>query len=365
MTKNKNLSVIDYDDLQSKTMDWLRFPLMVAVCSIHVSHQVLIDMHPSVAAHSVYFLISQVLARLAVPLFFIISGYYFFYNKKGNECIFNKETYIAKLKKRLRTLLMPYLFWNFVILCIYFVGKLYLEHTFMSISEILSAFCYYNGNYNTIAVQFWFIRDLMIVCIISPILYFLLKKGKLLTILAFFALWMSPVKWSPVPMVAIFFFSLGAYFSINGKNIIQEIARLPKIPLYAVAFILMVVDLIINEPPATTVHSAANNTYIHNIFILFGIAAVLNIIAECFRVGKLKSANKQLANASFFLFAVHLLPLGVIFNKLPAMFLPHNDFTFLLIYLLSVPLVAVISVWLYKLLKKYFPKFTAIITGGR
>ena len=365
MTKDKNLSVINYDDLQSKTMDWLRFPRMIAVCFIHVHQQVLIDMHPSVAAHSIFFLITQILARLAVPLFFIISGYYFFYNKNSQECIFNKEIYILKLKKRIRTLLIPYLFWNFVVLCIYFAGYLFVRHTWMSPIQVLSAFCYYKGTNATIAFQFWFIRDLMIVCIISPILYFLLKKGKLLTLLLLLVLWMSPLELFPFSKVAVFFFSLGAFFSINGRNIIKDIARLPKYPLYLLTGVFMIADLLLNEQPATTVHVVTNNIYVHNVFILLGIATVLSIISECFRVGKLKNVNKQLANASFFLFAVHPLPLSQILNKLPAMVLSHNDFTFFIIYLLSVPLIAVISVWVYNFLKKRFPKFTAIITGGR
>lgn len=71
----------DYDLLQSKTIDWLRFPLMFMVVFIHVCHQNLLDMKPSVFAYGTYFTVSQVIARIAVPLFFIISGYYFFFGK--------------------------------------------------------------------------------------------------------------------------------------------------------------------------------------------------------------------------------------------------------------------------------------------
>ena len=47
---------------------------------------------------------------VAVPVFFIISGYFFFYQTK----VFGKETYFKKLKKRIRTLLIPYFLWNLV-----------------------------------------------------------------------------------------------------------------------------------------------------------------------------------------------------------------------------------------------------------
>ena len=51
--------------------------------------------------------ISQGLARIAVPLFFTISGYLFFLNLNGTLNEF-KEKY----RTRTKTLLIPYLFWS-------------------------------------------------------------------------------------------------------------------------------------------------------------------------------------------------------------------------------------------------------------
>lgn len=47
---------------------------------------------------------------MAVPLFFI-SGYLFFF-----RTAFSVDVYKKKLKSRIKTLLIPYLFWNFVVL---------------------------------------------------------------------------------------------------------------------------------------------------------------------------------------------------------------------------------------------------------
>ena len=59
-------------------------------------------------------IISQGLARIAVPLFFIISAFFLFQN-------FTISSYKNKLSKRVYTLLIPYLFWATLTVLIYFV----------------------------------------------------------------------------------------------------------------------------------------------------------------------------------------------------------------------------------------------------
>ena len=58
-------------------------------------------------------LFSRVLTHISVPCFFVISGYYFFYDvsKKGEI----KVSYFRnKWKKRFWSLLVPYVTWNIV-----------------------------------------------------------------------------------------------------------------------------------------------------------------------------------------------------------------------------------------------------------
>lgn len=54
-------------------------------------------------------LISSVLSGIAIPLFFFFSGFLFF---KDSE--FSLTVYIHKLRSRAKTLLIPYLMWNFI-----------------------------------------------------------------------------------------------------------------------------------------------------------------------------------------------------------------------------------------------------------
>ncbi len=358
---NELKSATNYDALQSKTMDWLRFPLMVLVMFIHVDQQGLIDMQPSFVAHGIFFLVTQVIARIAVPLFFIISGYYFFYCK-GKDCAFTKNMYLTKLKKRLRTLLVPYLFWNICVLSLFTAYYVFTKNERPTVFALVISLFNWKETGMPPAFQFWFIRDLMFVVLVSPVIYILIRYVKIIFVAILFGLWISPLH---IPFItALFFFSLGAYFSVHNKNIIQTIRLLPSKALFLLTLVLMTVDLIINDLPSNTVHSTNNNLYIHNIFLLFGIVSSLALVSYGIENKRLK-LNKFISDSSFFMFAIHPIPLVNVFNRIPIKFLPHNDFTFLLIYFFSVIAMAILSIFLYKYMKKYFPKFTSIITGGR
>lgn len=59
--------------------------------------------------YNIEYFISEIIACVAVPLFFLISGFLFFYRLRG----FNHAVYLSKLRKRFWSLFVPYLFWSF------------------------------------------------------------------------------------------------------------------------------------------------------------------------------------------------------------------------------------------------------------
>ena len=107
------------DTLLSKTISYLRFPLIVGVVFIH-SNMLVVNIQGTIIRYDkwpvVAFIMNQfssVLADVCVPLFFFISGFLFFYNSD-----FSKEIYIKKVKKRIKTLFVPYIIcYNFVLGC--------------------------------------------------------------------------------------------------------------------------------------------------------------------------------------------------------------------------------------------------------
>lgn len=104
-----------------------------------------------------FFSIESGIGQFAVPLFFIISGFLYFRNIKS------KADAVEKLKRRVRTLLIPFLLWNLI----YYAIHLFLKPgSGISLDEILdSAFTY---KYNP---AFWFMYQLILLSIISPLIF--------------------------------------------------------------------------------------------------------------------------------------------------------------------------------------------------
>lgn len=133
-------------------------------------------------------LLGKTLTPAAVSTFFVISGYLYF----ANVTNFNKEAYITKTKRRFNTLLIPYLLWNLagvitlIVLGTFNEGKV----GFNSLSDFLSQFwCCNVWNENTVNFlgkhtplyahidwPLWYLRDLIVMSILSPIIYVAVKS---------------------------------------------------------------------------------------------------------------------------------------------------------------------------------------------
>lgn len=82
--------------------DKIRMPLILSICFLHTGYS------------QVDSLIVECLCKLAwlaVPTFFLISGYLFFYNIKG--------TFAQKIKRRVKNNLFPYIAWNSIWLIVF------------------------------------------------------------------------------------------------------------------------------------------------------------------------------------------------------------------------------------------------------
>ena len=92
----------------SSVVTSLRFPLILLVVLIHTQ-----PVPPESLGndHSLYVyvatLIKEVFTRMAVPAFFVFSGYYAFKGKNLEQT----PTYLSETKKRVWTLIVPYLIW--------------------------------------------------------------------------------------------------------------------------------------------------------------------------------------------------------------------------------------------------------------
>jgi surface polysaccharide O-acyltransferase-like enzyme len=365
-------------DLQSNVIAFLRFPLIVGVVFIHNTSTTIImpDMEFGNVENLPIFdmcstLFSQILGRVAVPLFFFISGFLFFRNIDG----FTKQDYLKKLKGRGKTLLIPYLFWNITAIFIPIIARnipalaawfsttveYNLQYLLKSVESMWGTMNDEKTMTYPIAYQFWFIRDLMVVVILTPVIHFCIKKTKiygvlLLGVLWFFGWWFSVAGMHGLSITAIFFFTAGAYFGSNKLNIIDIMGKVQRLS-YVLYPLLVIADLLTKNYDV--------NSFIHKTGIIVGMVFWVNVVASLLRTGKIR-VNRFLVSSPFFLFAIHdPILLSKIRKVLYVTFNPQSDLVITMIYFLLVIIVVFIALGLYYILKRFMPRFTAIITGGR
>jgi len=323
-------------------------------------------------------LISQGLARLAVPLFFLISGYLFFANFRWSQ-----QTYVKKILTRLRSLLIPFLFWNILGLAIVALAQAIPAIQFMpyftgennNVIANFTGFDYLNNilglKWYPIAYHFWFIRDLMLLVLLAPAIAVILRFAPLPYFIVLFMCWVSGVwpLYEPIIMgwvfgvwpivlpaaMGLFFFSAGAFCAIKGKSLFALDSYGPAACLVYVPILL--VDVIW--------YTAWFNVYLHRTGLVVGIVAALYTTKLALRHERLTNLIAGLGGASFFVYAAHE-PLLRIIRTFAFKYIPFDwPYTMLLLYL-AIPLVVVVFlVWCHRMLTGLCPRVLSVITGGR
>lgn len=377
------MKTIISDEEQSKVLDSLRFPLACLVVIIHckLSEDNLMPQWDSMTgndfAKGIQIIFSSIISGVAVPIFFIISGYYFYYCKN------RKEKYIDKLKKRFRSLFLPYILWNTILILKYILIKLLAVlfydrpltdtiHFFKSnggIHMFWDCYVWSSGRPDIMGISIpsnsapflfplWYVRDLMIVVLFSPILYWLIKRFGywILLMLAIFyitGLWVDLHGFS---VISFFFFSVGAYFSIHKKNMVWEFSKYTKASwiLYIVLFFYLVF---------MNTGASPQNSYIYSLFIIVGVVSIINLSLWLYKKGKLKQCIK-LKETTFYIYTFHLVAgthiASIILDTLP---LYNHWISTLLYYVLKPILTVLVCIFTYYMLKKYFPIVLDILTG--
>ena len=347
------------DKLQSRAIDLLRYPLAVLVVMCHCSF-------PDGGGTAVQLFFSETLPHVAVPLFLLFSGYLFF--KEGR---FDKALYIRKLKSRFRTLFIPYILWS--ALCfIIAVAQGQITPTLLHYVEGLWDTTLWNDGISfgrtlpgfPVNMPLWFIRDLMILVIISPLVWFLLQKTRGWSILLM-ALWWFPAhdKFFGFGADSLFFFSLGALFAMKQVGFVR-LARKYAVPLYIAAGVMLIADYWVMYKNYMTYRELRFNWLVFNVYVLCIMGAALALAGK---LAEKAFADRliRLSAASFFLYAAHILWLEPIRDALLKALSPTSDYAVVLFYFAFIAFHCIVVTVLFFLMHRYLPKTTAILTGGR
>lgn len=347
------------DPLHSRVINLLRYPLAVLVVMCHCC---ILDGRGT--AVQIFF--SETLPHVAVPLFLVFSGYLYF--KEGR---FDCKLYLNKLKTRLRTLFVPYILWS--TLCfIITVVRGQVEPTLLNYVEGLwdTALWKEGTRFSRTLPGFpldmplWFVRDLMVLVLISPLIWLILKKTRGWGILLFAAWWFpAHDKFFGFGADSLFFFSLGALFSMKRTDFVRTASKY-AIPLYVAAAVMTVLDFLVMYNNFIQYHQLRFNWPIFNVYVLC-IAGAALVLAEKLARTKCSDCLISLSPSSFFLFAAHFVWLVPLRDFLLNYFAPASDVGVILFYFAFIIFHCATVTALYFLMRKFLPKTTSILTGGR
>lgn len=304
---------------------------------------------------------TQVLARCAVPLFFLISGYLFY---------FKNYSYPILLKKKAKSLLIPFILWPVLYLILY-TGRAILLHTDnpysgLKLKEWIFVFI---GKYQwgalpenpLLVFQFWYIRDLILLFIFSPILKRILDKRSLLIVFFAIFIWMQKSNLCQKNAhQGICFFVLGMFFA-KSNYYISDLNCISFKDLLIVLLILCPLDLyfMINDNKYSICHE----------FNVIAISVLMLKIGYWIQTQQsFFCIQRSLADYSFWLFALHQpLVQPLVINVYKRHLIPINVYGggYVIELLVTTLVTVIICVGLGFVLRRIFPKLFSFMVGGR
>lgn len=330
----------------------LRFPLILGVVLDHAS----VVMPESVRGDdvpSLLFSMLQVLLKISVPVFFVISGFLFFRNTES----FGKNLYVGKLKTRVRTLMVPYVLWTLICLLYFCLKQLpTILHT-GDLSCISSLFTWqiFWMYKNCLPLHFslWYVRDLIVMCLVSPVIWLLIKYLRHVAMLLIFGTFMMhDIDYHISFPISIFYFSLGSYFSICRIDI-------QKVAMKLGWGILLLAGISIG---CSVLGNITLTRLSHIVFVLCCLGM------SCFFTGRYQCKIPQLLTDSvFFVYASHCIMIVMMFNRIFMPIIPdtsHPAWLFLRLFIVGI-MTLITCVLLFVTLRRLFPKTISVLTGSR
>lgn len=283
----------------SEFITQLRLPLIILVTYAHSYGQVDEGYRLLSSDWDTYqflkLLVSQTLVKVVVPVFFIISGYLFFANVRE----WSVNVYRQKIIRRFKTLLLPYLLWNLLMAVklrtfSWNMFWVYGDHAGMQIDWL--------GNENWMTapanMPLWFLRDLMVVSLLTPIIYILLKRFGWYVMTPLTLLYLSGVGAFAIPglsMYSMFFFSLGAFISIRKVDLVTAMLHYETIA-YAASLLLAGLMMV-----------SYGTSIFSSLMLCFRITGAVSVF--CLAKRLLSSTNrcipKIVADFSYFIYLAH------------------------------------------------------------
>ncbi|MCD8223253.1 MAG: acyltransferase [Clostridiales bacterium] len=339
---------------------WFSFAFSLLVIWIHsYNAELFLGKTPEMAV--IYRLehgIGDWLGQIAVPGFFMISGYLFFRN-------FSWERLPEKWKRRVGSVLLPYLLWNLIYYIGYaagsrvpgvrdVIGKGVIP---FSLADAVDAVIHYTYNY-----VFWYLFQLILLILLAPVLWLFLRcmAGRILLLAVLWVLACSDVRLPLVNVDALIYYASAGALAVARPGWVEENGgsdknfRVCADNRIRLGFVLLIV--------AAFSYACGMRIYKPVCFIicrLLAVAGVWLLVPAAFLPD-----TPFFARYNFFLYATHFAFVRF-FNKAGAMILPAVSAVPLVLFLMMPFLALAASLVAGAVLRRGVPVVWKVLNGGR
>lgn len=335
----------------------VNFILAIIVVLLHSQNILIYEDVMGRAVHGGEHLISNIIGDLAVPSFFLISSYLFYRN-------YGKDKILSKYKSRIRSVFIPYLLWNVM----YYVAFVILtrlpvicsimttQKVPISFAEFMTSMFFYK--YNGV---YWFMYQLILFIIISPIIYAMIsrKAGIFVLVILYlvnFGIARFPALPQGIHLDMLLFWCIGCYFAVHKSEMFERVeAGKNAVVCMSAAVVLIIVRFVLEFHEIVILHGS---------FVLYNLL-VINVVVLWFGMNILRYEKTcWQMKITFFIYSMHPLLVDFIKKGLAAV-LPHNQVVATVNYFLAAGISLLIVFGTAKVLKKLCPTLWGILNGGR
>lgn len=330
----------------------LRVPLLFGVVFIHSNCVAFLpEGRGLLTAFNAFMKVWNPILELMVPTFFFISGYLFF--RSG---LLTVTSFRNKLKARARSLLIPYLIWNIIGFLLAWiksgmsVADPAYQQAFTSVWNVLMGFFAMPHTGAPYDMPLWFIRNLMVIVLLTPVINLLfryLKFGAICVILAIVVMTASII---PFEITSSFwYFSLGASIPLLKLSLNADPKKFPVVALMFVALLMVYIS-----------------GHIISALVFNSLGIFFLIFAAAWISDRSKVSENVDRSVSFFVYAFHGL-YAFLIDRLIIRFFPPDGVSFIAFidYFLAFLIISGISFACYKIGKKVCPGIIRIMCGNR
>lgn len=294
------------------------------------------------------------LGQIAVPGFFMISGYLFYRD-------FTWEKLGSKWQRRIRSVLVPYILWNFLYYLGYVVGSrlpwvrdvVGKDIIPFTLPAAVDAVINYTYNY-----VFWYLFQLILLILLAPVLYLVLRRtwSRALFLAVLWILAACQVLLPLVNLDALIYYSTAASFALAGRPWVERTNGQKKERVCALLIGLVCLAV------AAAAYGCGLRRAAFAPLILCRLLAVAGLWIAV--PASALPEPREYACHNFFLYAVHFAFVRFV-NKAFVQVLPATMAAPFLLYLAMPALALAFCLAVSTALRRVLPLLWTLLNGGR